>query len=307
MSHIPSICLFNYKYDITLSKKPSDNATKNNIFRNAQMCRCNKIDFWTDDDCTRHLSIYNSQLGRDFRMEKDGRLKSDLCRLHMVWRFGGVYMDNDLYLLKNPLTFMTSQINFMSLKAATAPGIFQALIVSIRGHPVLPIAMHRHQKWYEHKHLRTPHAHLEVWRITRLFGPRKPNIGTVLLLDAIKEYKGESWVKRLWKKGILDDMKLLAEEPVPRTTACHCRPQHLCNFVGVNAPYSDEMILMSRFRTESVKHGVETCRVPTTCASCEKQVALFVAETLAKRKGLGKRKGRGLCLLRNVHGDLMTC
>lgn len=114
--------------------------------------------------------------------EKDGRFKSDMCRLAMLHRHGGWYLDSDLYPTRAdfasfapPWATLVSSNTTME-GSVNAPGLFNAILGASKAHPVVAQAIENHRRWYEH---RTP---TETYRVTR--GVKKPNVGTVLLKDA---------------------------------------------------------------------------------------------------------------------------
>ena len=54
---------------------------------------------WTHDECIQFLEIFSKEYGKDilhwFNFEPDGRYKSDIARLCLLYKFGGIYIDVD--------------------------------------------------------------------------------------------------------------------------------------------------------------------------------------------------------------------
>lgn len=54
---------------------------------------------WTHDECVHFLEIFSKEYGKDilhwFNLEPDGRYKSDIVRLCLLYEFGGIYVDVD--------------------------------------------------------------------------------------------------------------------------------------------------------------------------------------------------------------------
>ena len=59
--------------------------------------------FWDDETCIRELQqlkdFHGNKLAEGFRSFKNGRFKSDLCRLAQLYKYGGYYFDTDLSLV----------------------------------------------------------------------------------------------------------------------------------------------------------------------------------------------------------------
>lgn len=136
--------------------------------------------FFDDFACEHHLHAFG--LAAAFRDETDGRLKSDMCRLAMLYLFGGWYLDSDIVIEKfddqSFAEFEFVSANTTSYFSFNPPGIFNAIIGSVAGHSILLDAMQRLKEWYEHRQLRA-----EVWRVTRF--RKRHNGGTVLLKDSV--------------------------------------------------------------------------------------------------------------------------
>lgn len=54
---------------------------------------------WNDTSC---LAIMSEKAKKKFKRISYGPYKSDLCRLYVMYEYGGVYTDNDIWLLKYP-------------------------------------------------------------------------------------------------------------------------------------------------------------------------------------------------------------
>ena len=81
----------------------------NNVERTIRVTSSQKtrVFFLDDEGCYRLLHAYKDAewpwlgaiLARRFLDEKDGRFKSDLCRLAQLHKHGGYYFDNDIFVL----------------------------------------------------------------------------------------------------------------------------------------------------------------------------------------------------------------
>lgn len=263
---MPLICLFNYAHDILRDPRtPADNATRDNILHNVRVSGCERVVFWTDRECSAALRQYDVAVGAAFDAEPDGRLRSDICRLEMLRRTGGVYMDNDLRLLINPTRLMRSQTRLLTVRASSSchnpAGLFQALLASVTDHPMLAIALRAHVAWHR---ARLAGNGSEIARVT--WNRARPNVGTVLLLDAMVEHLGPKWTKA-WYAGSHADVQLFHEHLLPRVRSCYCRVGHGCNFVATD-PATRTLVLLSRFRA-----GAARCLSPYRCKPCAKRRA----------------------------------
>ena len=54
---------------------------------------------WNDTSC---LALMPAKAKKKFKSISYGPYKSDLCRLYVMYKYGGVYTDNDIWLLKRP-------------------------------------------------------------------------------------------------------------------------------------------------------------------------------------------------------------
>jgi len=70
---------------------------------------------WTNNDCVKFLGEFNITFGEDvlfwFNHEPDGRYKSDIVRLCLLYEYGGIYVDID----QEPLVSMQDYIDFNSV------------------------------------------------------------------------------------------------------------------------------------------------------------------------------------------------
>lgn len=67
---------------------------------------------WSHDECLKFLKTFSEQYGKDilywFNYEQDGRYKSDIVRLCILFEFGGIYVDVD----QEPLISFSEYLDF---------------------------------------------------------------------------------------------------------------------------------------------------------------------------------------------------
>ena len=104
---------------------------------------------WTDDD----VESFNLVNKRYYDKESNYGAKSDIFRYEILYRYGGVYLDVDMVLLK-PLDILHHTYKFYtSLLPSYCTGILaNGIIGSAPGHPILKqcikdIKKHRDDKW----------------------------------------------------------------------------------------------------------------------------------------------------------------
>jgi mannosyltransferase OCH1-like enzyme len=76
------------------------------IQHNAGMIGLDQLIYYDDNDCSRLLLETENKLKLrwlqdSFTRYEDGRIRSDMCRLGMLYKFGGYYFDKDIYLIQN--------------------------------------------------------------------------------------------------------------------------------------------------------------------------------------------------------------
>jgi len=228
--------------------------------------RNGEIQFFTDQECRQHITAvpgFGTELAQHFNSEKDGRLRSDLCRLAQLREHGGVYMDTDVVLVVDILellqrtkaTFATARTTTM-LDQWNPPGFFQAVLAVMPHHPVITEALRRHLEWYRAVQRGDSN---EIFRVTR--NRENPNVGTVLLRDAWQAWAGQEALASLERDGIFRHSsghvsRLFFENDVDSTinevgfdawgrTAIALRPGFNCGFVVVDK-VSRQIIIYSR-------------------------------------------------------------
>ena len=115
---------------------------------------------WDDAKCRKLV-------GAAFDNITYGPYKSDLCRLHVLWRHGGVYTDDDIWLMREPPQGLVVIRESALFKLnANQVHLFNAFI-SVPGphHPAIKAAMRR-----SHAHIREAGIHEEDAK--DLWGPR---------------------------------------------------------------------------------------------------------------------------------------
>lgn len=101
------------------------------------------IQFYDDQDCIAFLKKhYPERYVNFFQQVKYGPIKADLWRLCVLHKYGGVYCDVDLILLKGVEQFLEPTANFAScLGYEGSNQIFQAFLAATPGHPILKDCM----------------------------------------------------------------------------------------------------------------------------------------------------------------------
>ena len=176
---IPRIALFNHKINL-LQNKTYDTEIYDNIQRTLKIVEPYKVIFYSDDDCHYLLGELEDEwnmkaLQNTYVMLLDGRIKSDMCRLAMLWKYGGFYFDNDIFLLQDLTKNILPTTEFVTCKTTTlirnTPGFFQAFIGSIPRNKVLKQALYYHTTWVSTVMMQNE---IEIERVT--LGVKKPNL-----------------------------------------------------------------------------------------------------------------------------------
>lgn len=283
---IPRIALFNHKSNIFKNHSQYEDLY-GNINQTLQKTGLTHVIFFDDNDCFKLLKELETEwemrwLQESFHRNQDGRIRSDMCRLAMLWKHGGFYFDNDIYLLKNITQYIYDTTTFATCKTTTVfknpRGFFQAFIASTPRHFILKQALYNHVIWFDV--LRSQHTE-EIKRITN--GVVNPNLGTVFLRDALVHFFGERFAKRLERTGYSyhKRMQLFVEDPLSSfhetynvaTDLCvPCEIADPCGFTVFDISTGDALF-KSRIVDYNTKKACQIfCTVPLNCAQSKKRV-----------------------------------
>jgi hypothetical protein len=258
---IPRVALFNHRVNLIegpLQLYPSEAALRRNVLNTLNVTGMRAV-FYDDAQCRALLADLETEwelrwLAESFDRSPDGRIRSDMCRLAMLWRFGGYYFDTDMLVLRNVSNYVYPFTRFATCKATNVfsnpKGFFQSFVASAPRHPVLRRALVEHVRWFDT--VRTGDA-ARIQRVTG--GSRKPNLGTVFLRDAHEGMEGYTATARLEYVGFSyrSRMQLFMEaslgdvgEHVNRSGLCApCELTDPCGF-AVYDPVSGDVLFKSR-------------------------------------------------------------
>lgn len=262
-------CTIPYRLSLT-GKYDVRNASTdigNNLRRTLDQMRFRDVAFLTDSGCISLLRVLEEEevfrgwaLTDTFMANDDGRIRSDICRLAMLWTRGGYYFDNDLVLLDNVLSHIPPDATFVSITTvrgiSNPPGLFNAFIATTPRNPIVYKALLNHAKFLTLN---------DKFRITR--NRHQPNIGTVLLRDALRSVIGDTEVYKCERTGYCDkgiqlfrEIALEPENEYNTSGLCHiCEVTHGCNFAVVDVP-SGDVLMKSRVAIQN------TVVCPVWCA-----------------------------------------
>lgn len=290
INFIPEIALFNYKTNILKNATNHEN-THINILRTVNITKLNKIIFYDDQNCMELLQKLENEwqmrwLTESYYRYEDGRIRSDMCRLAMLWNFGGYYFDNDIFMLKNIRNYIYPVTDFVTCKTTTLfknnpTGFFQAFIASKPHNKIFKKALYFHVIWFDY--IRKENKK-EIDRITG--GTKnKPNLGTIFLRDAFIHLYGDIYTKRLEKIGFsyVQKKQLFFEESLKEikkektfNTKGLCIPCEVTNPCGFTVfdKASGEPLFKSRIMNYE---NNKTCKIfckNTNCISSNKKTIL---------------------------------
>eukprot|EP00440_Ansanella_granifera_P068944 gb/GFBE01074791.1/.p1 GENE.gb/GFBE01074791.1/~~gb/GFBE01074791.1/.p1 ORF type:complete len:494 (+),score=104.50 gb/GFBE01074791.1/:1-1482(+) len=159
---IPLQLLFTHKVNVLamseddLAEDPKARVLRKNLLHTVASfpdIRSSNIHFWDDSDCQegiRGLRIHDAfQLTLDFVEESAEEVKSDLCRLAMLYKFGGYYFDTDVLPVVDMLQHVSSDTTFATVLAHDKNDYFQSFIAATHSHPVIGTALKEFKSWYD--------------------------------------------------------------------------------------------------------------------------------------------------------------
>lgn len=93
---------------------------------------------WTHDECVNFLDSFNKNVLHWFNFESDGRYKSDIVRLCLLYEFGGIYIDID----QEPLVAFNdyldlSKYDFCGCSNMGLHNISNGFIYAKKGSPII--------------------------------------------------------------------------------------------------------------------------------------------------------------------------
>lgn len=149
---VPERLVFNYKSNLLTEQKrtPEDGDLAQNVRRTIKFFpRMNEVEFADNTKCAELIEeAHSEELAGMFNREKQGRYKSDLCRLAQLYLHGGYYFDNDLEPIADFHALVPKCAGLVTVKSAQS-GIFQAFLGAVAGHPVLQLAMNMTLQHYK--------------------------------------------------------------------------------------------------------------------------------------------------------------
>jgi len=165
-----------------------------------------KVFFWDNAECAQGLrsleQFGGSELAKDFESEPAGMVKSDLCRLAMLYLYGGYYFDTDILPVVPMYDHLGKDTTFATVVATDGDNLFQAFMAASPRHPLIAEALRTFRSWY---------------RGDLQSGTAGGNVGTVLLKQAFTDWSGEAvanrvvhrhgHVSRFFTEGKIDSLK----------------------------------------------------------------------------------------------------
>jgi len=264
-AQIPRRLLFNHKVNLLKASDASlDKQSKllrdnvKHIVKLFPDIAPSDVHFWDDKDCQAGIEDLNMEeseaLGLDFASEKVGMVKSDICRLVMMYSLGGFYFDTDILPLANFEKHMDPRTTFATVIADGGKSYFQAFLAATPKHPVILESLKDFKKWYDVLH--RPKQNEELLRRKTARG----NIGTALLRKAYK-----TWSKGAKEESVVmhdgghvsqffvekNDRVLKGFQGVPSHLS-----GHLCDYAVVDTR-SKSVVMFSRIYD---KHAHKICR-----------------------------------------------
>mmetsp|Transcript_4090 Transcript_4090/g.9551 ORF Transcript_4090/g.9551 Transcript_4090/m.9551 type:complete len:328 (+) Transcript_4090:47-1030(+) len=256
-SKIPANVLFNHKRNLLnaseedIAGDEQEKLLQTNVrhtissFRGAASA---KVLFWDNEQCSEGLRSLPEEFGgeelqRDFAEEEVGMVKSDLCRLAMLYLYGGYYFDTDILPVVSMRDQLDKDVTFSTVVASGNEAFFQAFLAASPRHPLIAKAIHRFKDWYHE--LRQPGVDPGQMRSELANG----NIGTSLLKQAYRSWSGQDvqlkvthhngHVSRFFLESAIMDL------PISYSSALPGRSDGFCNYAVVD-PSSQTLLMYSR-------------------------------------------------------------
>ena len=106
-----------------------------------------EVEMWDDHHCRTALTELQMKEGHDLAFDFDrevvGMIRSDLCRLVMLYNTGGYYLDTDIAPLAALRKALDPRATFVTIKSCQGSGggggFFEAFLATTPKHPVIKI------------------------------------------------------------------------------------------------------------------------------------------------------------------------
>ena len=196
-----------------------------------EMLNLSRIVYYSDLECHTMLTRLERKVRNltwAFQSTKDGKTRSDICRLGTLYETGGVYLDNDIRLLTNVLFNIPKGTEFATCLAANRKSYFQAFMASVPRHPVVLKSLELHVT-YEREHGANPMV----------------NAGTFLLREAMKLQLGRNQIT-LEHTGRYENFFLMKEVSIFRKRSPYCKSCGLGDLCGYFVQSGKSMVMQSR-------------------------------------------------------------
>ncbi|CAE7526269.1 unnamed protein product, partial [Symbiodinium necroappetens] len=173
-------------------------------------------------------------------------VKSDICRLAMMYTLGGYYFDTDILVTPELKAQIAPETTFATVRAAAAlsASFFQAFLAASQKHPLMELALKEFKDWYDK--LRTPGVNEAQMRVSVAQG----NIGTGLLRKAYDNWSRDGPMPKVSHPGG-HVSQFFEETPInwlPRAQYPGLLPGHsgfICDYAVVNK-LTNKVVLYSR-------------------------------------------------------------
>jgi len=149
------------------------------------------VHFWDNADCKEGIlrmgsGVFHnaSQVVEDFEQETSGHVKSDLCRLVMLYEYGGLYFDTDILPVVDLLKFLAPNTTFATILAEDQSFYAQSFAAAIPQHPLIANNLRAFEAWYSK--LKKLDGLQQVW----LRQMENGHIGGSLMKEAYEAWSG---------------------------------------------------------------------------------------------------------------------
>ncbi|CAE7552678.1 unnamed protein product [Symbiodinium natans] len=177
---IPANILFNYKINLFESRLHGDDDDTELLRVLRKNCEHTvdsfggdvaKVYFYDDKVCIAELKnlegFDGKRLAAGFKAFKNGRFKSDLCRLVQLYNHGGYYFDTDILPVRSVRKVLEEETTFATSRSVFQNEIFQAFLAATPKHPFIAEQLREFEQWLAEKHEEDEHVNLGCWLLQR--------------------------------------------------------------------------------------------------------------------------------------------
>jgi len=157
------------------------------------------VHFFDDQECARLIAVAaDEETARYFKEETEGMYRSDMCRAAGLWRYGGLYFDNDMQTLASSWDRLRPTAQFVTVRDFERRYFFQSFLGSAPKLELMRTYLFGMRAHYRGTHVVHGLLGVQVLRIAYDAHLRDPTLADAQLWSEVDNSKTHHLRERLW-------------------------------------------------------------------------------------------------------------